>query len=59
MFWLGGESTYGSVHEHDYGKDMPFSERRMMLAMKSRKQVMEHPKFKELFEPYATAIGID
>lgn len=58
MFWLGGEGTYGSVHEHDYPRDVPFSETRMGLAIKSREQVMKHEKF-SLFEPYAAAIGID
>ena len=59
MFWLTGQDTYGAVYEHDYGRDMSFEERRMHLAMKSRQEVMNSEKFKQIFEPYAKAIGID
>ena len=29
------------------------------MTIESRKKVMAHPKFKEIFEPYTSAIGID
>jgi len=57
-FWQGGEYTYGSVERHDYGRDIPIEERSLGFAIASRKQVLEHPKFKEIFEPYAEAMGI-
>ena len=59
-FWQGGEYTYGSVEAHDYGreKDITMEERSYGFAIASRKQVLEHPKFKEIFMPYAEAMGI-
>merc|ERR1712029_531510 len=57
-FWQGGEYTYGSVESHDYGRDIPLEERSLGFAIASRKAVLEHPKFKEIFEPYAEAMGI-
>jgi ubiquitin-protein ligase len=59
MFWLTDEDTYGAVYEDEYPKDMPWADRRMQWAMESREQVMSHDKFKQIFEPYASAIGID
>jgi len=38
---------------------MDIKERSYGFAIKSRKDVLEHPKFKELFAPYADAIGIN
>lgn len=58
-FWQGGEYTYGSVEHHDYGRDIPIEERSLGFAIDSAKQVREHPKFKEIFEPYAEAMGIN
>merc|ERR1712029_320476 len=61
-FWQGGEYTYGSVEEHDYGrgeKGLTMKERSYGFAINSRKEVLEHPKFKEIFGAYADAIGIN
>ena len=46
MFWLTEQDTYGAVYEDEYPKDIPWDERRMQWAMKSREQVMNHDKFK-------------
>ena len=61
-FWLQDEGTHGSVH---YGSDYrsnPFSNDKTKLrkyfAMQSRQDVLDHPKYKEIFEQYAEAIGI-
>jgi len=51
MFWLTGQDTYGAVYDDDAT--------RMEKAIKSREKVLSHDKFKEIFEPYAAAIGID
>lgn len=59
MFWLTDQDTYGAVYEDEYPNDMPWDERRMEWAMKSREQVMNHDKFKQIFQSYASAIGID
>lgn len=58
-FWQGGEYTYGSVESHDYGRDIDLKERSYGFAIDSRKKVLEHPKFQEIFTPYADAIGIN
>jgi ubiquitin-conjugating enzyme E2 J2 len=58
-FWQGGEYTYGSTESHDYPRDIDIKERSYGFAIKSRKDVLEHPKFKEIFAPYADAIGIN
>merc|ERR1711976_847924 len=58
-FWQGGEYTYGSVEHHGHGRDMDITERSLGFAIDSRKLVLEHPKFKEIFEPYAEAMGIN
>merc|ERR1712029_657408 len=58
-FWQGGEYTYGSVENNDYGRDIPLKERSYGFAIQSRKDVLEHPKFKEIFGAYADAIGIN
>merc|ERR1712113_423763 len=58
-FWQGGEHTYGSVEGHDYPRDIPLKERSYGFAIDSRKKVLEHPKFKEIFGAYADAIGIN
>jgi len=38
---------------------MVIKERSYGFAINSRKEVLEHPKFKELFSQYADAIGIN
>jgi hypothetical protein len=38
---------------------MEIAERSLGFAIDSRKLVLEHPKFKEIFEPYAEAMGIN
>lgn len=58
-FWQGGEYTYGSTEAHDYPRDIPLKERSYGFAINSRKQVLEHPKFKEIFTPYAEAMGLN
>lgn len=58
-FWQGGEYTYGSSDAHDYGREIPLKERSYGFAIDSRKSVLEHPKFKEIFEPFAEAMGIN
>jgi len=60
-FWLDSEYTYGSVETHDYS-DMRIlrgNELSQRFASMSRKSVLEHCKFKEIFAPYSEAIGID
>jgi len=51
MFWLTGQDTYGAEYDDD--------EKRTEWAIKSREKVLSHDKFKQIFEPYAAAIGID
>ena len=36
-----------------------FSDRRIKLAKESRKKVLEHEKFKQIFSQYAEALGIN
>lgn len=38
---------------------MDLKERSYGFAISSRKQVLENPKFQEIFAPYADAIGIN
>lgn len=59
-FWLGdAEGTYGEMYDYNYSKEMSFVDHKIRMAKASRKQVLEHPMFKKIFEPYAAAIGID
>lgn len=61
-FWLGAESgTYGEIRRGSYSmKDgMKLEDHRYEFAKKSRKAVLEHPKFKEVFAGYEAAIGIE
>jgi len=66
-FWQQNEEyTYGAIE--DYSKadldaqlaqmNATFAEYRYKLAWKSRDAVLNHEKFKQIFAPYADAIGI-
>merc|ERR1712151_1029323 len=63
-FWQGGEHTYGAIEHGDYerknghAKGIDLKERSYGFAIKSREEVLNHPKFKEIFAYYADAIGI-
>jgi len=59
-FWLDNEYTYGSIESYDYDSklDLTPAQWSTKWAMESRASVMEHEKFKQIFEPYAAAIGI-
>lgn len=61
-FWITDEYTYGSVEYHDYPeneRDIPSSVRIIKQTIESREHVLNHEKFKEIFAPYADAIGIN
>ena len=60
-FWLQDEYTYGSVESYDYPENIKLepNEHSVRYAMLSREHVLSHEKFKEIFEPYAEAIGLD
>lgn len=59
-FWLGdAEGTYGEMYDYNYSKEMSFIDHKIKFAKATRKQVLEHEMFKKIFEPYASAIGID
>lgn len=61
-FWISNDYTYGSIEAHDYS-GLPFLSKskslNQMFAMQSRQHVLNHGKFKQIFEPFAAAIGID
>lgn len=63
-FWLGEETgTYGEIsksyHQYSRKDGMELEDHRFEFAKKSRKAVLEHPKFQEVFAGYESAIGID
>jgi len=51
-FWLTNEYTYGAVENTN-------NERSIGFAIKSRERVLNDEKFKQIFAPYAKAIGIE
>ena len=61
-FWIANEYTYGAVEPYyDYPRDDPINkdDRIIQFSKESRKSVLEHAKFKEIFADYADAIGIN
>jgi len=58
-FWLTNEYTYGAVESYDYPQDIPLEDRRVGFAIKSREAVLNNNKFKEIFAPYAKAMGME
>merc|ERR1712188_349830 len=61
-FWQqNDEYTYGAIEGYELNCKEGESEleRRDSIAMKSREAVLIHDKFKEIFEPYSNAIGIN
>jgi len=61
-FWLTDEYTYGGMEHYDWNekeRDFPAFDKITKLALESRDLVLNHEKFKEIFTPYAEAIGIN
>ena len=61
-FWVqNSEYTYGAVEAYEVTLDEEetFSDRKIKLAKESRKKVLEHEKFKQIFSQYVDAIGIN
>ena len=52
-FWISDEHTYGASRLRDNYQGLTVKEQRIKMAQNSRKTVLEHAKFKELFTPYA------
>ena len=63
-FWHGGEGTYGSMYSYDFRREfrnynLTEKEKSIKWARDSRENVLNQPKFKEIFAQYADVIGIN